>query len=67
MAGALDRYKEANLWDFIRFEIPEAWDCFYIADDRLHYGCYEEDGDTGTVWVHVEPFPRSAVWRRTGA
>lgn len=32
MAGALDRYKEAVLWDFIRFEIPEAWDCFYVAD-----------------------------------
>lgn len=46
--------KPVTFWDFISFRIPEQWSC--IREPDGHWGCYEEDKDTGTVWVDFDLF-----------
>jgi hypothetical protein len=57
MTRRRDPFKTVTLWNCVTLEIPGTWDCFYIADERRHYGLYEEeDDDTGTVWAYLDVF-----------
>lgn len=42
--------RDASFWNFVSFRIPAQWEC--VREPDGHWGCYEEDNDTGTVWVN---------------
>lgn len=48
------RLKPASFWSFVSFNIPEQWHC--VREPEGHWGCYEDDDDTGTVWVGFDVF-----------
>lgn len=48
------QFKPATFFDAICFQIPVHWTC--IREPEGHWGCYEEDKDTGTVWVGYDVF-----------
>ena len=44
-----EKFRTEDMFGFLRISIPECWPC--ILDERGIYGCYEEDVETGTLWV----------------
>jgi len=52
MAANQLEMKPASFWNFVSFRIPAQWEC--IREPGGHWGCYEEDNDTGTVWVNKD-------------
>jgi hypothetical protein len=48
------KLKPVTFWNAISFRIPEQWQC--IREPEGHWGCYDTDNDTGTVWVDFDMF-----------
>ena len=48
------RMRTETFFGFITLEIPDCWDCSQKPGELL--GCFEEDRESGTVWINYNLF-----------
>ena len=52
----LDKLKSIHCFDAVTIRVPERWQCGPDFELEEFWSCYEDDGDTGTLWIAVQWF-----------
>lgn len=59
MAYGLDKLKTIRCLDAVTIRVPERWSrCGPSGNDIGSWSCYEDDEETGTLWITVNRFTR---------